>query len=99
MAGRKFDSQSNRPIMRLLEVVGQRWTLRIMWELREARLNFRALQAACGVSPSVLNARLKDLREHKIVDLTDEGYGLTEAGRALAQHLIGMTVWAEEWLD
>lgn len=99
MSERAFDSQSNRPIMRLLDVIGQRWSLRIMWELRDARLNFRALQSACGVSPSVLNARLKDLREHKIVDLDDQGYGLTDAGLSLAKHLVGMTAWAEKWLD
>ena len=31
-------SQSGRPIMALLDLLGRRWTLRIVWELREARL-------------------------------------------------------------
>jgi DNA-binding HxlR family transcriptional regulator len=28
-------SKSGRPIMALLDLLGRRWTLRILWELRE----------------------------------------------------------------
>ncbi|MDD9934438.1 MAG: winged helix-turn-helix transcriptional regulator [Myxococcales bacterium] len=48
--------------MALLDLLGRRWILRILWELRKARLTFRALRAAGDdISPSVLNARLADL--------------------------------------
>ena len=55
----------------------------MIWELRDARLTFRALQEACdAVSPTVLNQRLRELRESRLVDLADsEGYGLTLLGR------------------
>ena len=56
-------SSSGRPIMALLDLLGRRWALRLIWELREGPLVFRALQARCGVSPSVLNTRLAELRE------------------------------------
>ncbi len=57
-------SRTGRPIMALLDLLSRRWALRVIWELREGRLTFRALQEACGgVSPTVLNERLRELRE------------------------------------
>ena len=55
---------ARRPIMALLEQLGRRGTLRILWELRDgAPQSFRALQANAGeMSPSVLNERMKELR-------------------------------------
>ena len=55
-------SQTGRPIMALLDLVGRRWTLRVTWELHTSQpqpLTFRALQDRCGaISSSVLNRRL-----------------------------------------
>ena len=54
-------SATGRPIMALLDLLGRRWALRVIWELREAALTFRALQASCGsISSSVLNERLAE---------------------------------------
>ena len=56
-------SQTGRPIMALMDLLGRRWTLRVIWELRDGRLTFRALQEACGgLSPTVLNQRVRELR-------------------------------------
>jgi DNA-binding HxlR family transcriptional regulator len=86
---------SSHPIMDLLEVLGRRWVLRILWELREGPLTFRALQsAASDVSPSVLNERLSELREVGLLELTDTGYGYTEKGRELAPTLLELDAWA-----
>lgn len=86
---------SSHPIMDLLEVLGRRWVLRILWELREGPLTFRALQsAASDVSPSVLNERLAELREVKLIELTEAGYGYTEKGQELAPILIALDGWA-----
>ena len=52
-------SATGRPIMALLDLLGRRMTLRILWELRDRRLTFRALQEAADTNPSVLNARLE----------------------------------------
>src|SRR5947209_19457883 len=55
-------SRHGRPIMALLDLLGRRWTLRLIWELRERPLTFRELQACCGsMSSSVLNQRLAEL--------------------------------------
>lgn len=89
------DRSSRRPIMGLLEVLGRRWVLRILWELRASTLSFRALQsAASDVSPSVLNERLAELREAGLVELTPQGYALTGRARELAPTLIELDAWA-----
>lgn len=93
--GKSDDLGKQRPIMALLEVLGRRWVLRILWELREAPLTFRALRARTeDVSPSVLNERLAELRAHALVELTDEGYSLTERARSLAETLLALDAWA-----
>ena len=91
-------SASGRPVMVLLDLLGRRWALRVIWELREERrLNFRALLAACGTSPSVLNTRLAELRANAIVEHGDEGYELTALGRDLLERLMPLHEWADEW--
>ena len=91
-------SKTGRPVMALLDLLGRRWALRVLWELRGTRLNFRALLAASDVSPSVLNTRLAELREAGIVDHgTDDGYGLTPEGADLLARLMPLHAWAETW--
>lgn len=88
--------------MALLDLLGRRQALRVIWELREARLTFRALQEACGgVSPTVLNQRLKELRESGLVDVREgDGYGLTPLGHQLRQALQPLRQWSEErWVQ
>ncbi len=91
-------SASGRPIMVLLDLLGRRWALRILWELRAGPLNFRALQAACGdISPTVLNTRLAELREAGILGTGEEGYRLTKQGGDLLAALMPLNQWAEDW--
>ena len=91
-------STTGRPVMVLLDLLGRRWALRIIWELRERRLPFRALREACGgVSPSVLNLRLKELRESHLVDTESDGYGLTPLGHDLRQALHPLIEWSKRW--
>ncbi len=93
-------SKTGRPIMALLDLLGRRWVLRIGWELHDGRaLSFRALQLACGgVSPTVLNQRLRDLRDADLVELLDgEGYRLTKDGEVLLEMLAPLDQWAKRW--
>ena len=90
-------------ILPLLDLLGRRWTLRILWELsqpdgspRGASYTFRALQDACGgVSPTVLNERLHELRDIGVIVPQAGGYALSPAGRTLAKSLSSMHGWAD----
>lgn len=91
-------SSTGRPVMAALDLLGRRWTLRVLWELRSETMSFRALQSACeGVVPSVLNTRLAELRELDLVEATDDGYALTTQGRALGELLVPLDAWATRW--
>src|SRR5436305_2387833 len=77
-------SKTDRPIMALLDLLGRRWSLRIIWELREQSMTSRALRSACDeASPTVLQARLSELRDAGLIELADSGYRLTPMGREL----------------
>ena len=77
----------------------ERGSLRLLWELQGGKpQSFRALrESADGMSPSVLNDRLKELREAGVVELAEGGYTLTPAGQALTRHLKPLNRWAEDW--
>lgn len=92
-------SRTGRPIMALLDLLGRRWSLRILWELRDAPLTSRALRTACDeASPTVLQARLTELREAGFVELGDGGgYGLTPLGRELCETFMPLHRFAERW--
>jgi DNA-binding HxlR family transcriptional regulator len=83
--------------MVLLDLMGRRGTLRIVWELRDGALTFRALQEAAELTPSTLNTRLKELREARIVSLEEGGYALTPEGQDLRTGLRFLYDWAEDW--
>jgi DNA-binding HxlR family transcriptional regulator len=90
-------SSSGRPIMVLLDLLGRRGAMRVLWELRGSEpLTFRALQDAAATNPALLNTRLKELREAGLVD-HDAGYRLTAEGRALLGALQPLWAWAEAW--
>ena len=91
-------STTGRPIMALLDLLGRRWVLRLVWELREEPRRFRELQDAIGASPTIVNARLADLREAKLVELDpDSGYRLTALGGELLRLFLPLHVWSEKW--
>lgn len=92
-------STSGRPIMALLDLLGRRWTLRVIWELRASPgLTFRELQARCDrVSSSVLAERLRELGEAAIVTHAGGGYALTDQGEALLTLLLPLDAWASAW--
>jgi DNA-binding HxlR family transcriptional regulator len=93
-------SRSGQPIMVVLDLLGRRWALRILWDLRNGeRQSFCVLQERCDISsPNVLSARLKELRHAGVIDLEDgAGYGLTQAGRDLLKAMGPLSAWADSW--
>jgi DNA-binding HxlR family transcriptional regulator len=85
--------------MALLDLLGRRWMLRILWELRSEAMGFRILQERCdSMSPSVLSQRLTELQEAGIVIRYSSGdYRLTNEGRELLQALAPLQDWACSW--
>lgn len=83
----------------IVELLSSKWTMRIIWELRGAPLTFRALQQACGgVSPTVLNRRLKRLGEEGLVVRDPAGgYTLTPLAAELLQIYQPLAAWAQRW--
>src|SRR5476651_1304090 len=92
-------SRTGRPMMVLLDLLGRRWALRILWELRDQTLTSRALRAVCDeASPTVLQARLSELRQAGFVELiAASGYGLTSLGRELQENFLPLHRFAERW--
>jgi DNA-binding HxlR family transcriptional regulator len=85
--------------MAILDLLGRRWSLRILWELRHEPLGFRALQARCdGMSPSVLSQRLSELSAAGVVmQGSAQEYTLTPAGLELMAALVPLHEWAANW--
>jgi len=85
--------------MVLLDLLGRRWALRIIWELRKGPQTFRELRSRCDeISPSVLNTRLRELREAGILERQSEaGYRLTTHGVRLCRALKPLAAWARAW--
>jgi len=87
---------STRPVESVLDLLGRRWALRLVWELRRSTLPFSELRRRTGISPSVLSARLGDLIGAGVVE-RDPGrrYRLSGRGRELARLLYEINRWAE----
>jgi DNA-binding HxlR family transcriptional regulator len=85
--------------MALLDLLGRRWTLRIIWELRDRPLTSRGLRAACDeASPTILQTRLTELRNAGFVELGPSGgYALTPLGRQLLETFLPLHRFAERW--
>jgi DNA-binding HxlR family transcriptional regulator len=80
-----------------LELLGRRWALRLVWELRRSTLSFSELRRRTEISPSVLSSRCADLVEGGVLE-RDPGarYRLSGRGRELARVLYELNRWAEQ---
>ncbi len=82
-----------------LDLLGRRWALRILWELRDGPVGARALRDKCdGMSSSVLYERLRELTDSGLVARTEhEEYVLSDIGAALGAALQPLDAWARQW--
>lgn len=98
--GRKVrGSRSGAPIMALLDLLGRRWAMGVLWTLCEGGpATFRALQERCEtISPSVLNHRLQELQGAKLTEKTAHGYSATPLGRQVYDQLVPLGALAKVW--
>ncbi|HYD09229.1 MAG TPA: helix-turn-helix domain-containing protein [Acidimicrobiales bacterium] len=84
-----------------LDLLGRRWALRVLWELRDGPVGFRELRGRCDeMSSSVLRTRLVELIVARLVAQDDDArYALTDLGRDLGTSIRPLLRWAERWAD
>ena len=76
-------SRTGRPVMALLDLLGRRWALRVLWELRDGDApTFRELRDAGIVSAA---------------EGGGGGYQLTSDGHELLSVLAPVDEWAKRW--
>jgi len=82
------------------ELLGRRWAMPLVWELRRDSVAFADLRKRLGISPSVLSTRLGDLSDAGVVDRDgSRRYRLTGRGRELARLLYELNRWASRVED
>ena len=99
MKAMRQSSSAKDGINAAIALFHKRWSMRILWELRDGPATFRALQEACSeLSSSVLNVRLAELREAQLVEhAAGHGYALSAWGRELLVAMQPFMQWAARW--
>jgi DNA-binding HxlR family transcriptional regulator len=94
-------STTGRPLMAAMDLLGRRWALRILWELRHGSLGARALREHCGgMSSSVLYERLSELSAAGLIAQDAGGnYQLTDPGASLSRALRPLDAWSQRWAE
>jgi len=94
-------STTGRPLMAAMDLLGRRWALRILWELRQGPLGARALRLRCdGMSSSVLYERLGELTAAGLITRDSaNNYALTEHGESLRRAIRPLDAWSERWAE
>ena len=92
-------STTGRPLMAALDLLGRRWALRVLWELRNGPLGARELRQHCdAMSPSVLYQRLAELTDAGLITRDGKGrYQLTAIGGSLAAAIEPLDRWSRTW--
>ncbi|MCJ0978029.1 helix-turn-helix transcriptional regulator [Rhodococcus sp. ARC_M12] len=92
-------STPSRSMSAVLDLLGQRWNMRILWELRSSPLGFLELRRRTDdISSSVLATRLRTLIEARVLMKDSDGsYRLTELGEELGPALEPLWQWAQRW--
>ena len=84
--------------MAAMDLLGRRWALRILWELRDGPVGARNLLGRCdGLSSSVLYDRLRELTDAGLVARDDSAYALSPIGLRLSTALAPLDEWARSW--
>jgi DNA-binding HxlR family transcriptional regulator len=85
--------------MAAMDLLGRRWALRILWELRDGPVGARALRDRCdGMSSSVLYDRLGELADAQLVERDPAGdYRLTAHGASLGRAIEPLDAWSRRW--
>ena len=86
------------PIVRAVEVLGDRWTLLIVRDMLIGATRFNELARGLpGLSRALLSRRLRQLVNAGLVSRAEDGYALTPAGRDLRPLVFGLADWGARY--
>jgi DNA-binding HxlR family transcriptional regulator len=82
------------PVVRAVEMLGDRWTLLIVRDMLVGASRFNELSRGLpGLSRALLSRRLRQLQHDGLVERTGDGYTLTRAGEELRPLVFGLADW------
>jgi DNA-binding HxlR family transcriptional regulator len=100
---RKCLEDSDCPIARTLDVIGDWWSLLIVRDAFLGKRRFSEFQKSLGLAKNILCARLQKLVSHGVLTTAPasdgsayQEYQLTEKGRGLYKVLVALRQWGEE---
>lgn len=96
------DESGKASVLAAIELLGQRWMLRVVWELEPGPLGFLELRRRMGnCSSSMLSNRLQQLQAAGLLEKHGPkgAYELTPAGVRLGESLRPLWDWSEIWTD
>ena len=92
------------PVMRTVDLVGDRWTLLILRDAFDGPCRFSQLQRSLKIAKNILSDRLAGLVEAGIlrtVPASDassyQAYALTDKGRDLFDVIVALRQWGEQY--
>lgn len=94
-------SETGNPIMALFDLLGRRWAMGVLWQLCSGGpCTFRELQNRCeSISPAVLNSRIRDLTQARLLERGECGYQPTDLGKQVISSLYPLKDLAEQWVE
>ena len=85
-------------LTQLVELLGRRHALGLVWELRGPAQPFRTLTKRLGAADDRLSQRLRELREGGLLEVDEGGdYRLSSEGRRLLDALERLSDFADGW--
>lgn len=93
------------PVLATLDLLNQRWNLRIVRSLLDGKKRFNELGRENHINPRTLRERLMALEEEGVICRTvistmppNVEYALTEKGQALNQIFEALGAWGRKWM-
>jgi DNA-binding HxlR family transcriptional regulator len=106
MVKRTSLEDSDCPIARSLDVIGDWWSLLIIRDAQIGRRRFGEFQKNLGLAKNILTTRLRTLVERRILETVPasdgsayQEYVLTPKGRGVFPILVALRQWSEEFDD
>lgn len=93
------------PVARALDVIGDWWSLLIIRDAFDGKRRFGEFQKGLGIAKGMLSARLRNLLESGVLEMTPASdgsaykqYQLTDKGRGLFLAIVALRQWGEDYL-